>query len=763
MKRLLLSCMIAFLLSAIESSSLRAYEVNVVPCPAKSNVLEGSFTLQDGAVVSFEDETQQEIVKNFLSEYAAFSGLKLTMACKADGAAIRLVTDSAFPKEGYSLVVSNEGITIKASDRNGFFYALQTLRLSHSSLHPDKVPFMEIVDKPRFSYRGMMLDVARYFMQKQDVMRIIDCMSVLKMNKLHFHLTDDNGWRLEIKKYPRLTEVGAWRVNRRLQPFSDRRNPEPGEPTPIGGYYTQEDMKEIIAYAAARCVEIIPEIDMPAHSNAALAAYPGLACPTVDKFIGVLPGLGGENADIIYCAGNEEVFSFLEGVIDEVAALFPSQYIHLGGDEAWKTHWKKCPKCAARMKADGITHVEELQGYFMNRMSRYVQKKGKTVMGWDELTNSTIPEGAIIYGWQGMGNAALKAAEKGHQFIMTPARLLYLIRYQGPQWFEPLTYFGNNTLKDIYMYEPVQSGWKEGYEDLLMGIQGSMWTEFCSSTSDVTYQIFPRLAAVADVAWRQKGQSNWSEFIKGLDRYLSFLDSKGIIYSEAMYNIQHKSIVENGALRIQLECERPDVEIRYTTDGMEPDACSLIYESPLLEKGGTVLKCATFKAGCKMGKTLTLDINWNLATGKKVLSSNPSDQLVTNGIRGSLKQSDFEWTDSFLKEGTSFVIDLGENKMLTNVVVGCLTNYAMGVHKPASLLIEFSTDGKIYTEVSERSFSKNEIFKEGNYIEDIAFPLTRMYEARYIRIKATNAGINPPNHLRPGQQSRYRFDEIMVY
>ena len=219
MKRLLLSCMIAFLLSAIESSSLRAYEVNVVPCPAKSNVLEGSFTLQDGAVVSFEDETQQEIVKNFLSEYAAFSGLKLTMACKADGAAIRLVTDSAFPKEGYSLVVSNEGITIKASDRNGFFYALQTLRLSHSSLHPDKVPFMEIVDKPRFSYRGMMLDVARYFMQKQDVMRIIDCMSVLKMNKLHFHLTDDNGWRLEIKKYPRLTEVGAWRVNRRLQPF----------------------------------------------------------------------------------------------------------------------------------------------------------------------------------------------------------------------------------------------------------------------------------------------------------------------------------------------------------------------------------------------------------------------------------------------------------------------------------------------------------------------------------------------------------------
>ena len=284
------------------------------------------------------------------------------------------------------------------------------------------------------------------------------------------HLVDDNGWRLEIKKYPRLTQVGAWRV-KRDEPFPNRRNQEEGEPVSVGGYYTQNDMREIIRFAALRQIEIIPEIEMPAHTNSSLAAYPELACPVVDRFIGVLPGIGGKNSEIVYCAGNDSVFSFLKDVIDEVSELFPSKYIHLGGDEASKVNWAKCPKCRARMEAEHIEHTEELQSYFMTRMSNYVRSKGKEVMGWDELTNSTLPEGAIIYGWQGFGKAALKAAAQGHWFIMTPARILYFIRYQGPQWFEPLTYFGNNTLKDVYTYEPVQEEWNPVYEDLLMGVQ----------------------------------------------------------------------------------------------------------------------------------------------------------------------------------------------------------------------------------------------------------------------------------------------------
>lgn len=557
--------------------------------------------------------------------------------------------------------------------------------------------------------------------------------------------------------------MGAWRVNQTDRPFPDRRNPEPGEPTPIGGYYTQEDMKEIIRYAAGRCIEIIPEIDMPGHSNAALATYPELACPSVDKHICVVPGMGQGSGNIIFCAGNEETFRFLEGVIDEVAELFPSHYIHLGGDEAWKEYWKKCPRCTDRMKQEGITHIEELQSYFMRRMSKYVQSKGKQVMGWDELTNSTLPDGAIIFGWQGMGNAALKAAAQGHRFVMTPARLMYLIRYQGPQWFEPLTYFGNNTLKDVYSYEPVGADWKENYESLLMGLQASMWTEFCNSAEDVTYQVFPRLAALAEVAWSPKGHKDWYRFVKSLDNYLYLLRSKGIRYSEAMFNIQHKAVAENGKVKVTLECERPDVAIRYTTDGMEPDISSPVYTAPLIVDHGGEIRCATFDGTGKMGKTLTLDMGWNLATGKEVISPNVSDKLLTNGVRGSLKQSDFEWTEWYTPEDASFTVDLGKASPVSRVVLGCLTHYAMGVHKPAGITVEVSADGQHFTKAASRTFTKQEIFKEGNFIEDLSFQITGGKAVRYVKVTTTDAGMCPEDHLKPGQQSRYRFDEIQVF
>ena len=243
------------------------------------------------------------------------------------------------------------------------------------------------------------------------------------------------------------------------------------------------------------------------------------------------------HADVIYCAGNDSVFTFLQGVIDEIVELFPSKYIHLGGDEAWKTHWKECPLCQARMKKEGLKDEEELQGYFMARMARYVQSKGREVMGWDELTNATIPEGTVIFGWQGMGQAALKAAKQGHRFVMTPAKVMYLIRYQGPQWFEPLTYFGNNTLKDVYDYEPVQADWTPKIEKLLMGVQASLWTEFCNSTEDVDYLIFPRLSALAEVAWTQPKRKNWNNYLKAMDRFNEHIAAKGIVYARSMEGV----------------------------------------------------------------------------------------------------------------------------------------------------------------------------------------------------------------------------------
>lgn len=685
---------------------------------------------------------------------------------------VRLLTDPSLKSEAYSLEVSPQEIIIKASDNKGFFYALQTIRqllppsIERESLSDKNlewsIPVVTIQDEPRFGYRALLLDASRFFIPKENVLRIIDCMSMLKLNTLHFHLTDDNGWRVEIKKYPRLTEVGAWRVDRQDLPFPARRNPKKGEPTPVGGFYTQEDIREMVAYAAERQVEIVPEIDMPAHSNAALAAYPKLACPVVKEYIGVLPGLGGRNSEIIYCAGNDSVFTFLQNVMDEIMELFPSRYIHIGGDEAQKTHWKQCPLCQARMKKEQLANEEDLQGYFMKRISDYVRSKGREVIGWDELTNSSfLPDNSIILGWQGFGQAALKAAEEGHRFIMTPARIMYLIRYQGPQWFEPLTYFGNNTLKDVYDYEPVQKDWKPEYASLLMGVQGSMWTEFCNKPEDVDYLLFPRLAAVAEVAWTQPDKKDWALFLKGMDRYNEHLAEKGIVYARSMYNIQHKVTPENGVLRVKLECIRPDVEIRYTVDGSEPTASSSLYTDSLTVTAAQTIKSATFAQGEQMGQTLVLPIAWNKATGKPILGNKPNEKLMTNGVRGSLKYTDFEWCCWEKGDHISFTIDLLQKDKLNTFTIGCITNYGMAVHKPKSIRIAVSDDNETYREIAGLHFTAEEIFREGAFIEDFSVDM-KGTEARYVRVTAEGAGVCPADHVRPGQEARVYFDEIRI-
>lgn len=745
-------------------------KVTVLPTPKDFHLSGGVFLFSEKNVISVENEEQKKIASDFASLFTIPAGFTPLVKVGNGDAAISLTTVPELKQETYRLDVSENRIRIYASDSKGFFYAFQTLRqllpaeIEGSIYINNKewsIPAVSIQDAPRFEYRGLMLDVARYFMPLDDVKQLIDCMSMLKLNKLHIHFTDDTGWRIEIKKYPKLTEVGAWRVDRGDIPFYERRNQQEGEKATLGGFYTQEDIKEMVRYAEDRQVEIIPEIDVPAHSCAALAAYPELACPNVKKKITVLPGLGGKDTEIIYCAGNEKTFQFLNDVIDEVAELFPSKYIHMGGDEANKFYWKSCPLCRKRMQQEGITHVEDLQGYFMNRVSQHIKEKGKIMMGWDELTHSKIPEGTVIFGWQGLGNAALKAAEQGHRFVLTPARLLYLIRYQGPQWFEPLTYFGNNLMKDIYMYEPVQEGWKKEYADLLMGVQASMWTEFCYNTNDVMYQVFPRLAALAEVGWVAKGHKDWDEFQKGLDNYLAHLDAKQVVYSKAMYNIQHKVTPTGDGLCVKLDCERTDVEIRYTTDGSEPKSDSGLYSDSLLVSATTMLKAATFKDGKQAGKTLTLDLKFNKATGKPVMGANKDVVLLTNGVRGSLRQSDFEWC-TWTGANSSFTIDLQKEEVINKVSVGCLTNYGMGVHKPKSIKIEVSGDNQHFVELAERRFSDAEIFKEGNFVEDISFEVKGV-KGRYVKVSVEAAGNIPDSHfMRPGQVSKFYLDELII-
>lgn len=744
--------------------------ISIVPCPESVSPGTGNFTFTGKTDFVVENEEQAEIVRCFSELFTRAAGFTPRVKVGDKKGKVCFLTDTSLKSEAYQLEVTPKRITIKASDGKGFFYALQTVRqLLPASIESTKVvnnvdwtvPAVTVTDEPRFGYRGLLVDVARFFTPKENLLRIIDCMGMLKINKLNLHLCDDNGWRIEIKRYPLLTEVGSRRVERPGKSFPERRNPRQGEPTVEKGFYTQDDIREILAYAAQRQIEVIPEIEMPAHSNAALAAYPLLACPVVDKFIGVLPGLGGNHADVIYCAGNDSVYTFLQNIIDEVVELFPSKYINLGGDEAWKTHWKECPLCQERMQKEGLADEEALQGYFMARMSKYVQEKGREVIGWDELTNTDIPEDAIILGWRGMGQAAWKAAEQGHRFIMSPARVMYLIRYQGPQWFEPLTYFGNNIMKDLYNYEPVQKEWTPEVSSLLMGVQACMWTEFCNKPQEVDYLIFPRLAALAEVAWTQSKRKDWKKYLVAMDKYNEHLTEKGIVFARSMYNIQHTVTPVNGQLQVALECERPDVDIRYTLDGSEPDAQSPLYKNKLMAAKSLTVKCATFRDGQQMGKTLTLPLVWNKATAKPLLGNKPGEKILVNGVRGSLRQSDFEWCSWENSDSVAFTVDLKKKESLRSLSLGCITNYGMAAHKPASIEVWLSNDNKEYHRVADKHFTAKEIFREGTFKDDVMFDL-KNETARYVRVIAKGAGACPITHVRPGQEARIYFDEVMI-
>ena len=763
----MIACVVSLMLGLSGCSSVKTQrDVAIVPVPLSMEKGTGSFTFGPNTVITVPTEEQKPVAGLFASLFTRSAGFTPKVQVGTEGD-VCLELDKNLPEDAYEMQVSSGQIRVKASDSKGLFYGLQNLRLLlppaiESSTAQDTVewtvPEMTVKDAPRFGYRGFMLDVSRYFLPKEELLRMIDCMALLKLNRLHLHLTDDNGWRLEIKKYPKLTEVGAWKVDRQHLPFPERRNPKRGEPATVGGYYTQADMKEIIAYAADRQIEIIPEIDIPAHSNAALASYPEYACPVVKDFIGVIPGLGGKNAEIIFCGGNEKTYEFLQDVLDEVIALFPSRYIHLGGDEATKTNWKKCPLCQARIREEHLADEEALQGYFMGRMSDYVRSKGKEVMGWDELTNSKLPEDAIIFGWQGFGNAALKAAEQGHRFVMTPARVAYLIRYQGPQWFEPLTYFGNNTLKGLFDYEPVQEGWKPEYEKLLMGVQASMWTEFCNKPEDVFYLVFPRLAALAEIAWVPKNQKDWNVFLKGLDNYTAHLEQKDVVYARSMFNIQHRIIPnDNGALTLTLECERPDVDIHYTLDGTEPTATSPRYTQALTLKENVTVKAATFAGNEQQGKTLILPVEWNKATAKPLVNAASGMEVLVNGLRGSLKQTDFEWYTGAM----SVTVDLQQPEDIRSCTAGCITNYGMAVHKPKSMTVELSDDNLHFKEAGKLTFTDDEIFREGNFIEDLRIDVDHA-RARYIRFTFEAPSNCPADHVRPGQPSRVYLDELII-
>lgn len=752
-------------LALVAAMAASATDYPIIPAPASYQATEGTYTLPEQITIAANAGLDSDRVKA-IREALEMRGFNLSDAKapaakgkKTPTADFVFTLNQSIPAEGYVLEITPSQVNVEASSDAGFFYAVQTLdQLRRNGMMKP----CRIVDEPRYAYRSVMLDPSRWFIPKEEVLKIIDMAAAMKMNNLHIHLSDDNGWRMEIKKYPKLTEVGAWRVDR-PEYFPGRMNPQPGEPTPIGGFYTQDDLREIVAYASDRHINVVPEIDVPAHSASAIAAYPELACPITDKFVGVFPGIGGPDASIILCAGNEDVYSFYQDVLDEIMDVFPSQYVHLGGDEAEKSHWEKCPLCNAKKEAEGLANYEELQGYFMDRLNKYVQSKGRKVICWDEVTHGFPKEECVIMGWNGYGNAAIEYAKKtGSKFILTPAKVMYLIRYQGPQWFEPFTYFGNATLKDVYEFEPVKADWSPELQKQLLGIQGSMWNEFIQSSEHLEYQLFPRLIAVADNAWRPYGQQDFPAFIEALDRFTPQLDERGITFARSMYNLDHKVTPDNGSLSVDLSCIRPDMEVRYSFD--DPSLITFKpYSAPVAVTAPSKVYAATFADGRQQGQTLTLSLDFNAATGADVKSPNCNNDIVyvlTNGLRGSDRNSDFEWA-GWHNRNAEFTIDLGEPTEISSATLGTLANSHICVAAPRSVTILGSIDGENFSEISSVELPDDVVWHKGAKIIDIDFG-NLAAKARYLKFVARNPGRVPEGFARATAPTWLYFDEVII-
>ena len=614
MKKLLFFCGVAAVLcSSCGKRIARVESVDIVPQPVSVVASDGAFDLTKNTKICLlsDDSTLNYSVRLFngLLDKSFGKPLPVIKSTQPEAGAINVRLGGLQPEE-YTLNIRPDGVDITGGSPAGVFYAFQTLRqlLPVAVARGEKagvieLPVAEIADKPHFAHRGGMLDVCRHFFTADDVKTFIDILAMHKLNRFHWHLTDDQGWRLEIKSLPRLTEVGAWRAPRVGQ-WWQREKQLPGEEATYGGFYTQDDVKEVLAYAAERYVRVIPEIDVPGHSLAALVAYPELACMKAPETVGVGNKFYGEDENTL-CVGKETTFEFMDKVLTEVAALFPDEYVHIGGDECFKGFWHKCPRCQARMKAENLKDENELQSYFIHRMESLLKEKGKKLIGWDEIIEGGLAPDATVMSWRGM-EGGIKSAQAGHHVIMTPAEHCYIDLWQGEPSVEPDTY-SMCRLKDSYSFNPVPDGVPA---EMILGGQGNLWAESVPTFRHAEYMTWPRGWALAEVLWTGPEKANWDQFWPRVEQHFLRADKAQIKYARSMYNaIVTPRYTEDGSLEIALDSEPGNLDIYYTFDNTDPDNFTPKYEAPLrVPKNATWLRVVTYRDNRPIGKVITLTI-----------------------------------------------------------------------------------------------------------------------------------------------------------
>ena len=525
---------------AMAADDNRVADYNVIPLPQEVTLTQkGAFVLTGATPIVYPEGDEQ--LKNdaqFLSDYIAdVTALRLTTtSAKVKNAITLRLNKKVQSKEGYVITVDKKGVVIEGATAAGVFYGVQTLRKSipvDKSLTEVTLPGVVLKDAPRFGYRGVMLDCARHYFPVKFVKQFIDLIAMHNMNVFHWHLTDDQGWRIEVKKYPGLAKIGSVREKTVLGHNSDV-----FDDTPYGGYYTQEEAREIVKYAADRFITVIPEIDMPGHMIAALAAYPDMGCTggpyKVCQIWGIMPD--------VLCLGNEKTYQFCEDVLSEMMDIFPSEYIHLGGDETPNVRWKECPKCKALMAKENLT-PGKLQGYFTNRIEKFVNSKGRRIIGWDEILDGDINQSATIMSWRGTAPGA-RGAKMGHDVIMSPSSHVYFDYYQTrqgeSQWEEPLLIGGNLPIERTYSLEPVPEGADAETASHIIGVQGNLWTEYIAGPSLAEYQVLPRMGALSEVQWRPQGQKDFENYKVRQTRMLKLYDAYGLVYAKHMWKRDKK-------------------------------------------------------------------------------------------------------------------------------------------------------------------------------------------------------------------------------
>ena len=747
----------------------------VIPLPQEVALSQESpFNLNDGTIIAYPEHN--ELLKRnaeFLAEYISQStGHTLQTEALAPGSeapkgAITLGLDPAIGnREGYVLTVKADRVTLNGQTENGVFYGIQTLRKSipaETKATSILLPAGSIQDEPRFSYRGMHLDVGRHFFPIEFVKKYIDLLALHNMNTFHWHLTEDQGWRIEIKKYPKLTEIGAWRDRTVIG-----RNTEEYDNTRYGGFYTQEQAKEIVKYAGERYITVIPEVDLPGHMLAALAAYPEMGC-TGGPYE-VCPHWGV--FEDVLCIGNEKSMQFLEDVMAEIIDIFPSKYIHIGGDEAPRTRWEKCPKCQARIRTEKLkadknhTAEDRLQSYCMTRIEKLLNSKGRQIIGWDEILEGDVAPNATVMSWRGSAGG-IKAAQLGHDVIMTPNDYCYFDYYQSEDTrHEPFAIGGFVPLEKVYSLNPTASLTEEQAKHIL-GTQANLWTEYIPTSEQVEYMVLPRMAALAEVQWTQPEKKDFKDFTKRLARLMKFYQRDGFNYAKHVFDLKvdFTPDVAKKAVVVTLSTI-DDAPIYYTLDGTEPTTASLKYTEPVAITETADFQAVVIRPEGK-SKVVNKKISFNKATYCPIeLTFQPSEKYkfggaitLVDGMKGNDSYATGAWL-GFVGGDVEAIIDLGQETEIKRVATNAIVDMSAWIMGSTGLVVSVSDDNKEFREVAVKDIpAETNIDKKGVENYEITFDPVK---AQYVKVVIKRSPALPKGHAGEGKAAYMFIDEIEV-